>query len=677
MINRIPSAFSMKKLSFRMLSRVYLVLTLVFLVLGQTSGQAIQGPCNSDSCIVASLNDSCRRLVDSNHALALKYADSAIRISERMRNPELLAYSINSLATALRKTGEFSMAIDQYLRALRIAEAANDPMGIAYCNAQIGIIHQMKGDPAKALPYYKLAETRVIHAPDPWAKGKLFEAIAACYDELLNADSAVYYYELSQKYFYQSGDPAAIAQLKGNMASMYLRKKDFPKAMELAIESMRLADSTQNFLAIAQSLIVQADILSAQNKNSSAEPLLQQALSIMLTAPGKDLRMEVHQRLAEVYQEKRSFDKALDHYRRSVQLKDSISSERLQNEITRKELVYGFSKEKLRDSIHFESEKQQRDLVISGQNEKLARERTQKFFLAFGVLAFVIISLLIYRSYRNKKRDAEIIAAQKEKVEHQKEMLEEKNREILDSITYAKRIQSAILPPTRIVKAYLPDSFVLYKPKDIVAGDFYWFEHAEGRILFSASDCTGHGVPGAMVSVVCNNALNRSVREYGLTEPGRILDKAREIVVSEFEKSEEEVKDGMDVSLCALNLNTKTMHWAGANNPLWLIRNGELIEYKPDKQPIGKYENPKPFSTHEIECINGDVFYIFTDGYEDQFGGEKGKKFKAAAMKKLFLSVSHLSMDEQRIRIDEAFESWKGDLEQVDDVCVIGLRIVV
>lgn len=271
---------------------------------------------------------------------------------------------------------------------------------------------------------------------------------------------------------------------------------------------------------------------------------------------------------------------------------------------------------------------------------------------------------------------------QRDEVRKQKKIVEEAHKEITDSIQYAKRIQSAILPPQKLVKEYLPESFILYKPKDVVAGDFYWMETfakataSEGTnkrgVLFAAADCTGHGVPGAMVSVVCNNGLNRSVREHGLTDPGKILDKTREIVIQEFEKSEEEVKDGMDISLCALNGNS--LQWAGANNPIWIVRNGEILETKPDKQPIGKMEDPKPFTTHTITLEKGDSVYIFTDGFQDQFGGEKGKKFKPANFKKLLLSIQAEPMEKQREIIDATFEEWRGNLEHVDDVCLIGVK---
>ena len=287
-------------------------------------------------------------------------------------------------------------------------------------------------------------------------------------------------------------------------------------------------------------------------------------------------------------------------------------------------------------------------------------------FLTFYTLLFAFASKMIKVKIQNQKKE----------INAQKLIIEEKNREIIDSINYAKRIQAAILPSTEYIKTYLPDSFIIYKPKDIVAGDFYWVhplpEKNKPTVLFAACDCTGHGVPGALVSVVCHNALNRSVTEYGLSDPGKILDKTREIVIEEFEKSDGEVKDGMDIALCLLSDNT--LLFSGANNPLWIIRDNEIIEIKADKQPIGKHEQATPFSTKEIKLKKNDNIYIFSDGYADQFGGEKSKKLKASNMKKLFLSIQDKSLSDQKSLIDEQFEIWKGDLEQLDDICIIGVK---
>ncbi len=257
----------------------------------------------------------------------------------------------------------------------------------------------------------------------------------------------------------------------------------------------------------------------------------------------------------------------------------------------------------------------------------------------------------------------------------QKNIIEEKNREILDSIEYALRIQTAILPTQKIVKQYLENSFILYKPKDIVAGDFYWMETVDDIVLFAACDCTGHGVPGAMVSVVCHNALNRAVREFGLTQPAVILDKTAEIVLENFSKSEEEIQDGMDISICALNTKTQTLEWAGANNSLLLFNNGQLTETKADKQCIGYNDNIKPFTNHQFELQTDTNIYLFTDGFPDQFGGNPERKLTKSKFKDLLLSIHHLPIQKQATELDNFITNYKQNIEQTDDILIIGVRV--
>lgn len=263
----------------------------------------------------------------------------------------------------------------------------------------------------------------------------------------------------------------------------------------------------------------------------------------------------------------------------------------------------------------------------------------------------------------------------KEIIKNKNFLLEDKNKEILDSITYAKRLQDAILPPIKLVNKYLKDSFILYKPKDIVAGDFYWMEIQDDIVFLAAADCTGHGVPGAMVSVVCSNALNRTLNEFAIKEPGKILDKVRELVIETFEKSESEVMDGMDISLCSLNIQARELKWAGANNPLWLIRQSKLLEITANKQPIGKTDNPKDFTTHTLQLEKGDLFFLFTDGFADQFGGPKGKKFKYKQLEEILIANVNLSLIELSSILDQTFNDWKSALEQVDDVLIIGVKV--
>lgn len=316
-------------------------------------------------------------------------------------------------------------------------------------------------------------------------------------------------------------------------------------------------------------------------------------------------------------------------------------------------------------------------IISFRQTENLEQQKYIRNIFIFGSFVLGMLLIIISRSLIQNKRAKKIITEQKENVENQKKILEHQKQEILDSIEYAKRIQTAILPPPRIVKEFLKNSFILYLPKDIVAGDFYWMESVDDKIYFAACDCTGHGVPGAMVSVVCNTALSRSLNEFGLRNTGEIFDQTRALVLDNFAKSDEEVQDGMDASLAALDVTTRKLMWSGANNPLWIYRTADktIQEIKADKQPIGKGHNNTPFSSHELSLYEGDIIYLFTDGYADQFGGEKGKKLTKAKFREKLLSIATLPMEEQRKELLDFHDRYRGSLAQVDDICVIGVRV--
>lgn len=254
-------------------------------------------------------------------------------------------------------------------------------------------------------------------------------------------------------------------------------------------------------------------------------------------------------------------------------------------------------------------------------------------------------------------------------------LISTKNKEITDSIRYAKRIQEAILPSNTAFEAKFPDSFILYKPKDIVAGDFYWLLEIDEWIYVAAADCTGHGVPGALVSVVCNNALNRSVKEFGFRETGQILNTTRDLVLETFVNDDTDVKDGMDISLAGFNKKTGEFFWSGANNPLWYFSKGVMNEITAHKQAIGKNDNPSPFKTHKVELQKGDYILLFTDGYADQFGGIKDKKFKYRQMQEILIENINIPSLDIKLILDTKILQWKGALIQTDDILVIGIRV--
>ena len=259
-------------------------------------------------------------------------------------------------------------------------------------------------------------------------------------------------------------------------------------------------------------------------------------------------------------------------------------------------------------------------------------------------------------------------------IRQQRNELETQKKDILDSINYARRIQSAILPSLKIIEQHLSDSFIIFKPKDIVAGDFYWIEEEGNKIYFTAADCTGHGVPGAIISVLCSNALSKSVKELKISTPSEILDNTVELLEANFAHSEEEVMDGMDLALCCLDKNSGILEYAGANCPLYYIRNNELTEIKPDKQPVGKRIDRHPFTNHRLKIQPEDIIYIFSDGYADQFGGPSRKKFKYRQFKETLVANHKKSMSDQKKILEETIMKWQGDLEQVDDICIMGIR---
>ncbi|MCB9225024.1 MAG: SpoIIE family protein phosphatase [Crocinitomicaceae bacterium] len=384
--------------------------------------------------------------------------------------------------------------------------------------------------------------------------------------------------------------------------------------------------------------------------------------------------------LAYAYAELGS-DSSIYFFKKHNEIRDQAINEENNSAIAEMEAKFNsVQKEKEIALLEKENELSELDARRSSQISWIA---LSGLGLVFGLMVFLASRVRIIRKQKS------LIEQRNEEITIQKEIVEEKSKELTDSIMYAKRIQNAILPSKKKVDENLPENFIFYRPKDIVAGDFYWLHPIENGVLFAAADCTGHGVPGAMVSVICNNGLNRSVREHNLTNPADILNKTREIVLEEFEKSEDEVKDGMDIALVSLELRASAdsknetpdshsiLKFAGAHNPLWIVRVGsvEIEEYKADKQPIGRYADSKPFNLHQIELNPGDSFYIFSDGYADQFGGDKGKKFKAYNLKKLLLEIKDLSMSDQMTRIEQMFEEWKGGLEQLDDVCIIGVRV--
>ena len=544
---------------------------------------------------------------------------------------------LNNLGLAFSIIGDHDRAVDFLMESIRLKKLVNDPLSIPHCN--LADIYSEWGDTLLSFYYDSLAYEMAQTEDDIWALCVTNEHMGNQYLERGDYDKAQGHYNTAMKLNVNSNDRVGMASTILNLARLHYHRGELDSAEYKALEGLALSQE----LEAAEEDYLTFDLLS------------------------------------DIYEAKGDFESAFDYQKRYAQLKDSVFDANLVKDIEELETKYQI---------------EQKDILLqakeaeSREHELEAKQRRQlSYFLYVGLILLVIIGVILLNKYRTTNKHNKLIAEKNEEVLKQKEIAEnqmreainlrdqvqEKNKEITDSINYARRIQSAILPSQTSMDEAFENYFVLYKPKDIVAGDFYWMEEKDGKKLFAVADCTGHGVPGAMVSVICNNGLNRSVREHGITAPNEILNRTRNIIIEEFEKSDEDVKDGMDIALCSIE--GMKLEYSGANNPLWIIREGVVIELKADKQPIGKFLDPVPYALQEFELIKGDKLYLFSDGYIDQFGGEKGKKFKAKSFKELLISVQGESMTSQLEAIDKCFEAWRGDLEQIDDVCVLGIEI--
>jgi tetratricopeptide (TPR) repeat protein len=556
---------------------------------------------------------------------ALEHFLAAAKMFERINDEEGIAFAYKFIATNYETTGNLEKANFYNKKAIEKLRKLDIKIGIAYTllNQTRFNLKQNKKDLAlndlnEAISIFKETENERGVVEALIAKGALFEK----YDQ---TDSALYYFNATLKLKALQTDLESYFLVNYHLASVYYFKNDIKKALPFAEKAWQ----------------VSKEVNIAEHKATIAKLL------------------------SKIYADKGNYKEAFKMQELFEVMHDSVFRNENKRNIIQKQFQYEYDKKAVADSIKINQEKK----IFALQ---LAQQQSQKKYL-FGLIILIgIFTAFVYNRLQITRNQKNIISAQKA-------IVDEKQKEILDSITYAKRIQNAIIPGKKFVDEKLKNYFIFYKPKDIVAGDFYWInsqKHEQHELLYIAvCDCTGHGVPGAMVSVVCENALNRSLIEFRETMPGKIFDKARGLLLENFAKRDEEVKDGMDATLCAFDMKQNKLWWSGANIPLWIIRGNQFIEIKPDKQPIGKgYEN-KAFTTHEIALQKNDTIFLFSDGFADQFGGEKNKKMTKAKFKEKLLNMAALSMTEQKQELELFYENYRGNEEQIDDVCVLGFRV--
>ena len=596
-----------------------------------------------------------------NSQKALEYLLRALKINEEIGDKQGIGSCSNNIGAVYQYQSNYTKALEYYLKCLKISEARGDKQWIGACYSNIGLIYSNQHDYKNALDFHLKSLKIREQIGDKQGVATCYNNMGIVYITTADYAKALEYQLKSLKISEEIDNKQGLGSCYGNIGDIYMDKEEYPKALEYQLKAIKIRKAIDDKQGLGVSYNTMAELYNRLLNYKLSIIYSDSSLQIAKQTEDIDLERQAYQNLSTAYAKTNKHKDAYDYYVKYVGLTDSIFN--ADNSKLLGDLKTNFEVEKRESELKAMADAQQ---AISDVEKK-----RQQFVIYAGSAMFVLV--LIFAGFMFNR--FKVTQKQKRIIEKQKHFVEENQKEIIDSITYAKRLQLAILPADAEIKKHLPNSFIYYQPKGIVAGDFYWMEHLDSITFIAAADSTGHGVPGAMVSVVCSNALNRAVKEFGLRNTGKILDKTRELVLETFEKSGEEIKDGMDISLLAIDKHRQQILWSGANNQLWYISNDALVEIKADKQPIGKTDHSKPFTTHTIQLNKNDIFYLMTDGFADQFGGEKGKKYKYKQLEELVITAHQKTLDEQKQILAQAFNKWKGDLEQVDDVTIIGIKI--
>lgn len=613
---------------------------------------------------------------------ALVCAKIALKTAKDLNDKKLFVEANIITGFALEANGKYKDALRNFLIASEICKKSNFKQKLARCYTAIGVFYWYQGFNKKAEEYFKKNIIICTEINDVNGLGASFGNLAILFDESGELDSSLVYYSKALLIFENTKNTKQMASCLDNMSIVYKQKKDFTNAISFNLRSYQLRESINDSIGMLASMCNLGSIYNKQNKTNEAIEISEKVLKIAQRMGSKEDVKSAYLNLRDAYELKNDYKSANKILNLLMQVNDSLRNIENANQIALLETKYK-TKEK-------ETELSEIKLLQKIQKEENINKLKQKnyFIIVLSLIgAFVLIfAFMFFRRYKEKQQIAEAISKKNEAIEKQKAIIDiaykelsDKNKDITDSITYSKRIQDAIFPDQKYYTSLFPNSFVFFKPKDIVSGDFYWFEKdTNGDVYAAIIDCTGHGVPGAFLSIVGFNLLNNAIYEHKCKTPADILNQINTDLNETLKQTEEEnsIKDGMEISICKWSNSKNELIFAGANTSILKIRNNDIETINGNKHQVGSFYNEqlKPFTNVSVEIKSNDIIYMFSDGYVDQFGGEKGKKFMIKNFRELLISNSNSTMDNQKKLIANNFDIWKGKLEQVDDVTVIGIR---
>jgi serine phosphatase RsbU (regulator of sigma subunit) len=597
-----------------------------------------------------------------NFALAADYTMRAIRIKGLMNDKRGMAACYNNLGNIYQDQSNYKEALVSHIKALKLREEIKDSSGIATSYINIALVFEAQNKADDALFNYQKALNAASAVGDKYAMADALNNMGTIYKNKNNFKASLEHYNRALKLYKGSDYKMGEAVTYNGIGAVYLQTKNYNEALHYQLKSLQIHENGGFKKGSASTYNSLGDISSEMKNYNQAVIYYKKALDISTAINSRDVMRDAYKSLSTIYEKLNDKENTIKYLKLYYEEKDSL----LNKENFRQ--IYEIN-------TRFETEKKEKEIELLTKdqiiNEKTAKQqKIVRIALTVGLGLLGILLFSLYGRYRFKQRANLLLEQQK------KEILKQSGL-ITDSIDYAKTIQEAILPDNEKLTSFLPDYFILYKPKATVSGDFYWIDKKGDQIICAVADCTGHGVPGAFMSILGQNILENVVQRNSIVNPGSILTMLNKEIVARFYKNEESVKHGMDVGIIMMDEKHQQVQYAGARNSLYLVRENTLNEIKADRFSIGTVSRELQlvtFTNNACDLKKDDMLYLFSDGFPDQKGGPDKKKFFYQPFKDLLVSISNLPVSEQKQQLDEAITQWMNGNEQIDDILVMGIR---
>ncbi len=631
--------------------------------------------CKTDTTKVQLLNQIAKNYWFINPDTAITLSSKALKIAKKNNYPKGEAACYNSIGACNLIRSNLPVALENFLKALSIGKSINDKSIMALQYQNIGVVYFDMKNFDDALYYYEKAleiaklknyKTRIMAN---------LQNIAGIYNEQKLYEKSIEYNLKSLSYFSENDSSYEYASVLVNISTNYMELINDTLSKKYADKALKIANRINSNRIFSHASFNLGWYYYKNGETKKGIEFYEKALDFSKKSGNLFGTATIANELANKYHEQNNYIKAYEYLSYSTHLNDSILNIEKNKEINGLQLKY-------------ERQQTEKEKIIA--NEKALKKNIILLSISIISVLLLFIMVFIYNRLKITRKQKSIIekqniiliekneeiTTQNEEITTQNNVIQKQHENIQASISYASKIQQAILPSKKMVEQHFEEHFVLYRPCHVVSGDFYWFRQIKNHLYICAADCTGHGVPGAFMSMLGVSLLNQIVNDT--ISPNIVLNELRNQIKNALNQTGKkgEQQDGMDIALCMIDLESKKVQFAGAYNPMYLIRNNELIEFKADKMPIGIHpKDSNKFTNHEIQLENGDTFYLFSDGYVSQFGGEKDEKFKTKRFTEILTRISDKSMKEQHDILDKTIDDWRGNQHQTDDICVIGINV--